>query len=176
MNKEDLIKLGFCAHPHGIKGEAEFRLINTEDSVLEDGLTVYLYPTNEKSQLSHYGEEWKISKIRFGNKVIANLEGIKDRTHLETIIPFEIFVPRDAFPEPEEGEVYLADLVGMQVNDPEGKIVGRLESFDDNGFQYLLNIRLDVGGILTLPYVDAFFPAIDLEEKIITMIPPEYSE
>ncbi len=176
MKKEDLIKLGFCAHPHGIKGEAEFRLINTEDSVLEDGLTVYLYPSNEKSGLSHYGEEWKLSKIRFGNKVIATLDGIKDRTHLESIIPFEIYLPREAFPEPEEGEVYLADLIGMRVQDPEGGLIGSLESFDDNGFQYLLNIRLDVGGILTLPYVDAFFPEINLEENFITMIPPEYSE
>lgn len=176
MKKDELIKLGFCAHPHGIKGEAEFRLINTEDSVLEDGLTVYLYPSSEKSSLSHYGEEWKLSKIRFGNKVIATLDGIKDRTHLETIIPFEIYLPREAFPEPEEGEIYLADLVGMEVRDPDGKFMGRLESFDDNGFQYLLNIRLEVGGILTLPYVDAFFPGINLEEKFITMIPPEYSE
>lgn len=176
MKKEDLIKLGFSAHPHGIKGEAEFRLINSEDSILEDGLKIYLYPSNEKSQLSHHGEEWTIVKIRFGNKIIVTLEGIKDRTHLETILPFEIFLPREAFPTPEEGEVYLADLIGMRVQDTEGTLVGELESFDDNGFQYLFNIRLSIGGILTLPYVDAFFPEINLEENFITVIPPEYAE
>lgn len=176
MKKEELIKLGFCAHPHGIKGEAELRLINAEDSVLEDGLTVFLYPSSEKSQLSSYGEEWKILKIRFGNKVIVTFDGVKDRTQLESMIPFEVFLHRDAFPEPEEGQVYLADLVGMEVKDPEGNLVGKLESFDDNGFQYLFNIRLEIGGILTLPYVDAFFPEIDVESKSITMIPPEYAE
>jgi 16S rRNA processing protein RimM len=176
MKKEDLIKLGFCAHPHGIKGEAEFRLINTEDSILDDGMKIYLYPSNEKSQLSHYGEEWKISKIRFGNKVIVTLEGIKDRTHLETILPFEIFLPREAFPAPDEGEVYLVDLIGMRVQDPEGKLLGKLDSFDDNGMQYLFNVRMDNGEMVTLPYVDAFFPEINMEEKFITMIPPEYAE
>ena len=89
MKKDDLIKLGFVANPHGIKGEAELRLLNTEDSVLEDGMTVFLFPSTAKSKISQVGEEWKIQKIRFGNKVICQFEGIKDRTHLETLLPFE---------------------------------------------------------------------------------------
>ncbi len=91
MKKEDLIKLGFVANPHGIKGEAELRLFNNEDSVLDDGMTVFLFPSSPKSKISNAGEEWVIQKIRFGNKVICQFEGVKDRTHLESLIPFEIY-------------------------------------------------------------------------------------
>lgn len=177
MKKEDLVKLGFVANPHGIKGEAEVRLFNTDDSVLDDGVTVMLYPSSAKSKISPHGEEWIISKIRFGNKIICQFEGIKDRTHLESLIPFEIYMDREAFPETDEDEVYLVDLVDMDIVNEEGVVIGKLESFSDNGMQYLFNVRVGpVGELMTLPYVDAFFPKIDMEKKQITMIMPDYSE
>lgn len=176
MDKEKLIKLGFVAHPHGLKGEAELRLLNTEGSVLEDGMKLWLYPTNEKSKINPKGEEWTIKRVRFGNKAICEFDGVKDRTHLETLIPFELFIDREAFPEPEDGEVYLVDLVNMKVVSTEGVELGKLESFSDNGHQYLFDVRLSDGSLLTLPYVDAFFPEINTEEGFITMIMPEYTE
>jgi 16S rRNA processing protein RimM len=178
MKKEDLIRLGFAAHPHGIKGEVELRLLNPnpEESVLEDGMTLWMYPSSEKSKLSKDGEKWIIQKIRFGNKVICQLEGVKDRTHLESILPFEFYLPREDFPETDNDEVYLVDLIDLPVFSPEGVEIGKLESFSDNGMQYLFDVRLLSGEKITLPYVEAFFPEIDVEAKRITMIMPEYTE
>lgn len=178
MKKEDLIKLAFVAHPHGIKGEAEIRLINPnpDESILDDGMKVMLYPSSAKSKVHPHGEEWTIAKIRFGNKVIATFEGMKDRTHLESLIPFEIFLDREDFPETEDDEVYLVDLVDMDVVNLEREKIGTLESFSDNGMQYLFDVRMNSGEVMTLPYVDAFFPEIDMEKKQIVMIMPEYTE
>lgn len=178
MKKEDLIKLAFVSHPHGIKGEAELRLINAnpEESVLEEGMKVWLFPSSAKSKINPAGEERVLEKLRFGNKVICQFERVKDRTELETLIPFELYLDRASFPETDEDEVYLVDLVDMDVVNEEGVKVGKLESFSDNSMQYLFNVRLDTGELLTLPYVDAFFPEIDMESKKITMIMPEYTE
>lgn len=177
-DKLKMIKIASAFHPHGIKGEVVLRPFNDdyESSVLDDGMTVYLYPASEKSQISKGGEEWKILKVSFGNKVICSLEGMKDRTHLETLLPFEVHVPRKAFPEPDANEVYLVDLVDMDVVNPEREKIGTLESFSDNGMQYLFEVRLNDGSKITLPYVDAFFPEIDMENKQIVMIMPEYTE
>jgi 16S rRNA processing protein RimM len=176
--KQNMIKLAFVAHPHGLRGEAELRLINTniEESILDDGMKVWLFPSSDKSKLKPDGEEWTIEKLRFGNKVICQFQGMKDRTHLETLIPFEIFLDRESFPEADEGEVYLVDLIGMKVFSPEGEELGQLESFSDNGMQYLFDVRLITGEKITLPYVDAFFPELDMENKKMTMIMPEYTE
>lgn len=178
MKEDQLIKLGFVAHPHGIKGEAEIRLLNQdlEESVLDDEMKVWLFPASAKSKVNPKGEQWTIQKIRFGNKVICQFEGVKDRTHLESLIPFEIFLERDMFPEAPEDEVYLVDLVDMDVVNEDGVKVGTLESFADNGMQILFEVRLETGEKMTLPYVDAFFPEIDMEKKQITMIMPEYTE
>lgn len=177
--KENLVKLGFVAHPHGIKGEAELRLLNPDpnESILDDEMKVWLFPSSPKSKLKKEGEQWTIQKIRFGNKVICQFEGIQDRTQLESILPFEIFLEREAFPEPEEDEVYLVDLVDMDVVNEAGEVIGKLESFDDNGMQYIFNLRVGARGeLLSLPYVDTFFPKIDMEKKQITVILPEYTE
>lgn len=178
MNKEQLIKLGFSAHPHGLKGETELRLLNEnqEESVLDDGMKLWLYPSNEKSRLNPKGEEWLIEKVRFGNKVICQFKGVKDRTHLETLLPFEFYLDRESFPEVEDDEVYLVDLINMAVVNEAGEKIGVLESFSDNGMQYLFDVRLDTGEVMTLPYVDSFFPEINMEEKKIVMIMPDYTE
>lgn len=168
--------MGFVAHPHGIRGEAELRLLNDQDSVLEEGMKVFLYPSGDKSQVSPGGEEWTIEKLRFGNKVICQFEGIKDRTQLEGMIPFEIFLDREQFPKTDEDEVYLVDLVNLPVVSPEGEKLGTLESFSDNGMQILFDVRMDNGTLVTLPYVSAFFPEIDVEAEKIVMIMPEYTE
>ncbi|MNC96642.1 Ribosome maturation factor RimM [compost metagenome] len=64
----------------------------------------------------------------------------------------------------------------MPVYDEENNELGKLESFSDDSMQYLFNIRLVDGSLITLPYVDAFFPKIDTKNKRITMIMPEYEE
>ncbi len=177
QDKKDLIKLASVTRPHGIKGEVELNLLSSvEDSILDEEMKVWLVPTSPKSKLAPEGEEWAIQKLRFGNKAICLFEGIKDRTHLETFLPFDLYLPRDQFPEPDENEVYLVDLIGMPVYNQEGTKIGKLESFSDNGQQYLFDVRMETGEIVTLPYVDAFFPEINMENRRIVMIAPEYTE
>jgi 16S rRNA processing protein RimM len=174
--KFKLIKMGSCTRPHGIRGEAELFLLNQENSILENGMNIILYPASEKSKLSKAGEEWQISQIRFGNKVICLFQGIKDRTHLEQFLPFDLYLSRDEFPETDDDEIYLVDLIDWEVISLSGEVIGALESFSDNGMQYIFEVRLKNGEKISLPYVDAFFPKIDQEKKKITMIMPEYTE
>jgi 16S rRNA processing protein RimM len=178
MNKENLVRMGFVAHPHGLKGEAELRLVNPnlDECVLEEGMQVMVYPSNERSGVSKGGELLTISKLRFGNKVICQFEGVADRTQLEKLLPFELYLDRKEFPETHDDEVYLVDLIDMPVFSPDGVELGKLEGFSDNGMQYLFEVRLMDGSQITLPYVDAFFPEIDMENRKIVMIMPEYTE
>ncbi len=178
MDKTKLVKLAFAPRPHGIKGEVELKLLNpdVEESILEAGMKVWLFPSDQRSGVSSSGEERVIERLSFGNKVIAYFQGVRDRTELEGLLPFEIFLDRESFPEAPEDEVYLVDLVDMEVFSPEDEKLGVLESFSDNGMQYLFEVRLVSGERITLPYVEAFFPKIDLEKKKITMVLPEYTE
>jgi len=175
---KNLIKIGFVTYPHGIRGDAELRLLNDnyDECVLDDGMIVTLMPGSPKSKLPSSGVECEIEKLRFGNKVIMTLKGIKDRTHLESWLPFDLYLDREDFPEAQDGEVYLVDLIGLDVVSPEGEKLGVLESFSDNGMQYLFEVKLLSGELMTLPYVDSFFPEINTQAGTIVMIMPEYEE
>ena len=175
MKKDELIELGTCNRPHGIKGGFHFFLYNPEDSILKNGKIVELFPKDSSSSINTSGESFKIKSIQFGNKTICYLDEITDRNIVEAMIPFTIMYPRSKFPKPQEGEFYLNDLVAMEVINTAGETIGEIHSFYDNGAQTVLRIKLS-DEIIDLPFVDNFFPDVDLENKKVTMITPEISE
>lgn len=170
--QDQFIEMGYCAKPHGIKGQFQFHLYNTEDSSLVNGVRLKLVPTNERSSLSKDGEFFTLSKIQFGNKVIASLKDIEDRNQVESMIPFTIFIDRVDFHELDEDEIYLTDLVGLKAIDKNKNPIGIVSRFYDNGAQTVLVISKDRGGEIELPFIEIFFPEVNIEEKFIVVHDP----
>lgn len=175
MKSNKLVELGHSLRPHGIKGEVALKIYNDEGGVLKEGTVLILRPHTEQSELALDGKEFKIKKIKFGNKVICTLENINSRDALEKIIPFTIMYPREKFPKLEDGEFYLEDLVGLEVIDIDGHGLGKVKNHYSNGAQIVLQLNLKTGNI-DLPFIDQFFPHISLERGKITLIMPEYEE
>jgi 16S rRNA processing protein RimM len=171
MQKQDLIKLGECKKPHGIKGELSFFLYNPEESILKKGIQVHLKPLNSSSNLQQEGEIFSIEKINFANKCICRLEGIQDRNQVEAMLPFGIYLERDKFPALAPGEYYLCDLIGLSVQ-VAGVQVGEIKDFYDNGAQTVISFSFH-GEAMELPLIDQFFPAVNIEKGYIELNPPE---
>lgn len=171
-NKDNFIEMGFCSKPHGIKGQFQFHLHNIEDSSLNKGTTVKLIPSSPASSLAKEGEFFKVKNIQFGNKVICSLEEVDNRNKVEEMIPFTIFISREDFVEADEDEVFLSDLIGLKVLDPNGSEVGVVDNFYDNGAQPVLVIVKNTGGKVELPFVESFFPELDIEASTIVMDDP----
>ncbi len=169
--KEDLVELGFCRSAHGLKGGFTFKLFNSDNSVLKNGSLVVLRGI-ESSSIATAGEEFIIEKIAFGNKVIVYLKGITDRNGVDDVLPFQIFFPRAQFPEDDDG-LYLVDLIGVSVFEHgSDKEVGVIDSIYDNGMQDILVIKKLDNQKLELPFVDEFFPIVDVENNRLEIILP----
>lgn len=169
------VKMGTCRRPHGVKGAFDFRLDSGEDSILEEGMEVLLKPLDKLSCLNSQGEVFKLKKLVYGHKVMAYLDSIEDRSLVENMIPFEIYLKRDHFPELDsEEEVYYGDLKGLIAYDFEtNRELGRVESVYDNRAQAVLCIGRGQGAF-EVPFVDNFVKKIDLENNSIWIILPEY--
>jgi len=172
IEEKKKVELGFCHKVHGIKGAFTFVLYNTEDSVLREGLELFLTPKNSNSSLPSEGEVFKIEKVSFGNKVICYLSGISDRNKAEEIIPFTIRVDRDHFPQASEDEVYLTDLIGFTVIDEVGKKVGQVSGITTNGVQDILEVKGREQKLDVL-FIDQFVINVNLEDLEITIKTPE---
>jgi 16S rRNA processing protein RimM len=169
--KENLLKLGECHKPHGIRGEFSFHLYNREDSSLSYVKDIVLFPKNEHSTLAEAGEHFKIKKINFTNKVIARLENVESRNKVEEMIPFEIYIDKKDLKK-EEGEYFLNDLIGLKVLDLDENEIGEVENFYDNGVQEILVIKGKTP--MEIPVVDQFIKEVNTEEGFIKIKPVEF--
>lgn len=171
--KLHMVELGSCKRPHGIRGGLSIHLYNPEESVLKAGDTFLAMPL-EGSSLPAEGRQFTIEKIQFGNKVTTSLKEVCNRDEIEKLIPFTISVSRESFPEPEDGEIYLSDLEGMEVFDhTSGELIGKLVSFYNNGAQDVWKIE-GSKEVIELPFVDAFFPVVDVPAGRVEINRPEY--
>lgn len=172
MKKSQNIHIGHCTSPHGIKGEFSFVLYAPEDSALSDGMVVTLTPRGEGSTVPHDGKEFKIKTIRIGNKAIATLEGVSDRNMVEAMVPFDIHLDRESFPETEDDEYYVNDLLGVEVYHYYTKsLIGRVMDFYENGAQVVLKIKTDKE-IIEVLFLSQYVPVVEIEKNRMEIIPP----
>ncbi len=176
MKKEDGLLFGSCTQPHGIKGGLNFRLLNTEESSLEAGSEIWIFPKTPASQLPVEGKLVKIKEIVFGHKVMVYLDGFTDRTAVENILPFDIYLARTDLPELDEDEVYLVDLEGLPVRDEQGVNFGVIESFYFNGAHDVVVITKNAGGQMDIPFIPPFLIEIDEERKFVVLKKLEFIE
>ena len=81
-----------------------------------------------------------------------------------------VLAPRSELPEPGENEIYLHDLIGLEVFDRGGEAVGRIEAY----YELPQDIMIEVaraGGSVMIPY--RFVTEVDIEGKRVVVDPPE---
>jgi 16S rRNA processing protein RimM len=65
-------------------------------------------------------------------------QAIEDRDVAATLIGSEIEVPRSELPRLKRGEIYWVDLIGIEVRNVAGEVLGKVEYVTDNGAQAVL--------------------------------------
>jgi 16S rRNA processing protein RimM len=102
------------------------------------------------------------SATHSGN-VVARLEGCDDRDAALEYQGLEIAVPRTALPKAKKGEVYQADMIGLEVRNRENEVLGKIASLFSNGAHEVLRITREDGSEQLIPMVPAVLDEIDLE-------------
>src|SRR5262245_3102277 len=94
--------------------------------------------------------------------LLAKLDGIETREQAEALKGKEISAPRAALPEPAEGTYYWADLVGLEVVNAQGVVLGIVKRLFSSGAQDVMELAGESGQKL-LPWVSAVVKQVDLE-------------
>jgi len=110
-------------------------------------------------------------KNPLGKYWLAEIKGITDRNESEKLRGIELWVDRDKLPNPEEGEHYHADLIGMNVQDKDGAALGKVIAVENFGASDLLDIKPASGSSFYLPFADQFI--IEVTADSITVDMPE---
>ena len=105
--------------------------------------------------------------------VLARAQGILDRNTAEALRGTQLFVPRAALPELGPDEFYYSDLEGMEALRPDGSHFGVVHGVDNFGAGDLIEVVVDDGRRLSLPFTRRTVPSIDLERRRLVVEPPE---
>ena len=108
--------------------------------------------------------------------VIARAVGVEDRNQAEALRGLKLYIDRDVLPETDEDEYYLADLVGLAVETPEGERLGQVKAVNDFGAGDLLEIQPPAGPSFWLPFTRQAVPQVDIAAGRIVAVRPDEIE
>ena len=163
---ENYISIGKITNFHGIKGEAKVGFDNLNQ--IKSARHVYMLDSVDKTELD-------IKSVRFQkNFAIVKFAQIDDINELIQFKGQRIFVLKEqALKQLEEGEYLIRDLVGCDVINEKNEKIGEVVGLSRNSSQDLLQIKNLIGKVDLVPFVNEFFPSVDVKNKKITIKPIE---
>ena len=96
--------------------------------------------------------------------------GIADRNEADRWRNRYVLSPRAELPEPDEGEIYLHDLVGLSAIGPGGELIGSVVAYYELPHDVMVEVERSSGSVM-IPY--RFVSEVDLEGKRIVVAPPD---
>ena len=152
------IKIGKIVNAVGLKGEVKVYNYSDSEEVYERTPEIYA------------GDRLlKVENVRMQkNMVILKLSGIDDRNAAEATKGTELFITEADLPELPEGQFYIRDLIGMEVEEQGGSFHGVVTDVQ-NTAQDIFEVKRDDGKTVLIPKVDAFVQKIDGKERLITV-------
>ncbi|HTZ80624.1 MAG TPA: ribosome maturation factor RimM [Stellaceae bacterium] len=112
-----------------------------------------------------------VGKVR--GALLAEIEGVTDRTAAEKLRGTRLYLPRSALPDLAEGEFYWDDLVGLRAELRDGAVLGRVKAVHDYGAGASLEVEREGGGVVMVPFSTRVVPVVELERGRLVIDPPE---
>jgi 16S rRNA processing protein RimM len=159
-----LVLIGRVAGAFGVKGEVRITAFG------EDPLALLSYRDLKRGDGSPAFT--LISGRTAKGELIAKTRDVLVKEAIDALRGLDLYVPRDALPPPEEDEFYLADLIGLRAETPQGKGLGAVKAVHNFGAGDMLEIAPDVGESFFLPFTREAVPEVRITEGLIVAVKP----
>ncbi len=166
MTKQDIV-IGKIVAPHGVRGE--FRIMPLTDNPEQ-------YNKLKTLRLSD-GTILTIEGLRFHkNLILVKVKEVEDMDGAELLRGKEIVLSKSELPPLPEGSYYVSDLVGFKVLSPEGELLGTLKDVITPGSTDVFVITSVAGEEIMVVAIESNIKKIDLAQKQIIAVLPEWME
>jgi 16S rRNA processing protein RimM len=176
MTSPEFIIVGRIRKAHGIRGEVVVESItDAPDAIFASGRRVFAGTVS--GDVTPARQELHIESVRTPNEgLLVRFAEIADRTAADLWRGRYLLAPAEEVPAPSEDEVYLHDLLGMQVVLESGEVVGSVEEF----YELPQGLAIDVRRTppreketVMLLYDDNTVASVDKATRTIVVRPPE---
>ncbi len=162
--------VGTVQKPHGVRGELFVKLETDRPDVVFAAGRVLTLGDAEGNPLGgvltvERGRPFK------GGLLLKAVELDGRAPEVEALRGRTLLIPREEAAPLAEGEVFLHDLVGMEVRSGED-VVGRVHDVYDSPGGYLLGVRRPgKKGEVMIPFVEAVVARVDAEARVLELVP-----
>lgn len=183
----DAVEVGRITGAWGVKGWVKVQGFSADADALSATTQWFVLGAERGAKVFDGVLALEVKAIRPHADVwVVQFAQLDDRDVAQALKGARIFVPRKHFPELEEGEFYWVDLIGLQVINCEGVLLGSVRELISNGPQSVLVIEPqpqpevdDIPGSvmerkkgagqreILIPFVAAYVDGINLEDRRI---------
>lgn len=176
----DAVELGRVQDAWGIKGWVRLQPYSADTDALFASQDWFLQPPEARFARGFSAFKGcvsvRVAELKaHADGLVARLEGVDDRNLAESLKGCRISLPRSAFPEPEEGEYYWVDLIGLAVVNREGEALGVVRDLMSTGptsvlvLEYLETVDGEERTAeRMIPFVAAYIDDVDRAARRIT--------
>lgn len=162
----DKLCVGAISGSYGVRGELR---VKSFCAVAEDIETYSPLSTQDGTASFH------LALVRpIKNGFVARIAEVATKEEADALKGTSLFARRDQLPSLPDDEYYHADLIGLQVLDTGGMLLGKVKTVLDHGAGDLLEVqRPGSSETVLLPFTLAAVPTVDLATARIVADPPD---
>jgi 16S rRNA processing protein RimM len=157
----DLVIMGRVAAPYAVRGWIKVQTFTENlDNLLD-------YPVWRLGKAGKWQAYEVLEAKVHSQSLVAQLDGINDRNAAEAVTGLDIAVLREELPPAEENEFYWDDLVGLQVVNTNGELLGKVTGLLETGAHDVMKVAGEREHLI--PFVKAIVREVDADEGRIVV-------
>ncbi len=158
---EDILQVGVITSTHGVRGEVKV-FPTTDDAKRFKKLKEVILDTG-KEQIA-----LEIEGVKFFKQfVILKFKGIDNINDVEKYRQKSLYVTRDNAVRLRRDEYFIADLMGLRVQNEDGEDIGVLREVLETGANDVYAIDMNDGRELLLPAIKQCVLNVNIEEGFV---------
>jgi 16S rRNA processing protein RimM len=169
----DAIEVGRIADAWGVKGWFKVLPHSADPQALFSSKRWFLQPSERGHKAFEGTVLLRVREAKeHSDSVVARADGVEDRSSAEALRGARIFVPRSSFPTAATDEYYWVDLIGLDVVNREGVLLGQVHELLSTGPQTVLVVEYQHEGKpqeRMIPFVAAYVDGVDLAARRISV-------
>ncbi len=171
--RPDFLAVGTIAKAHGTRGEVLVTsLTDHPEDMFVPGVVLRMGGP-ERDQPDPDLPPLRVDTVRPANAgFLVQFRGVDDRDTARRLRGYDLYVPADAVRPLAEDELFLHDLVGLEVRTVSGEVVGRVGEVYEMSPAHLLGVEAG-GREILIPYVREIVVEVEPAEGVLVVDPPE---
>ena len=154
---EDLLQVGIITSTHGVRGEVKVYPTTDDPRRFRRLKEVVLDTGKEKMNLEIEGVKF------FKQFVILKFKGLDNINDIEKYRQKSLYVTRKNAVRLQRDEYFIADLIGLKVQDEDGKELGTVKGVIETGANDVYEVEMADGKSLLLPAIKQCILNVDVE-------------